>query len=111
MKTVISILALFLLVACTGNMIKGEWHDANDQSSTLIRFENGDDCFIFVGGPVDGMASECKYQNIGANSYELWFLDDAGNTEEGGYLPLTYDQEKGTITVVAEERTIELRRK
>ncbi|WP_444928835.1 hypothetical protein ACJJIF_13305 [Microbulbifer sp. SSSA002] len=111
MKIVTTILAVFFLVSCTSNMIKGEWEHEDDQSRTLIKFESAEDCFIFVGGPVDGMASECKYQSTGENSYQLWFLDEAGNTEEGYYLPFNYDHKKGIITVVAEERTIELRRK
>ncbi len=64
-----------------------------------------------MGGPVDGMASECKYRKLDAQSFELWFVDEAGNTEEGYFLPFTYNHESGVILVNTEGRIIELRKK
>src|SRR5690606_5907028 len=98
-------------VSCASNAIRGEWHHEDGQSRTMLKIEEDHDCFIFVGGPVDGMASECKWRRVGGSSYEFWFLDEHGNTEDGAYISFSYREEDDVLRLVTEERTIELRRK
>ena len=111
MKIVFLVLLSSVLVACTANQIKGEWYNEDGQSQTFIRFSGKDNCFIYVGGSVDGMAFECKYRKVNEKSFELWFLDESGNTEEGYYFSFTYDKESDVVSVNTQERIIVLHRK